>query len=120
MFSAHNRDAHVRQRPWQLTNWRRPRSIAGDVVRFPASMRNYRRLRPLERDTGEYALRNDQAHGFTMVLYSIGAPAQERQLAEAGFALELCLTDDGDAVQVGSQTSAAPYLHYAARSSTPA
>jgi SAM-dependent methyltransferase len=120
LFSAHNRDGHVRQRPWQLTNWRRPRSIAGDVVRFPASMRNYRRLRPLERDTGEYALRNDQAHGFTMVLYSIGAPAQERQLAEAGFALELCLTDDGDAVQVGSQTSAAPYLHYAARSSTPA
>ena len=55
-----------------------------------------------------------------MVLYSIGAPAQQRQLAEAGFTLEVCMTDDGDAVTVGSETSGAPYLHYGARSTASA
>jgi SAM-dependent methyltransferase len=119
VFSSHNRDWGVR-RPWQLHNWRRPRSVAGDVVRFPRRLRNYRRLQPMELDTGEYALRNDQAHDFTMVLYSIGAPAQRRQLAEAGFTLEACMTDDGDTVPVGSETRDAPYLHYAARSTAPA
>jgi SAM-dependent methyltransferase len=119
VFSSHNRDGRVR-RPWHLHNWRRPRSVAGDVIRFPDRLRNYRHLRPLERDTGEYALRNDEAHDFTMLLYSIGAPAQHRQLAESGFTLEVCLTDAGDTVPVGSQTSAAPYLHYAARSTATA
>ena len=119
LFSSHNRDAAVR-RPWHLHDWRRPGAVAGDVLRFPGSLRNHRRLRSLEHDAGDYALRNDEAHSFTMVLYSIGAPAQERQLADAGFSLELCLTDDGETVQVGSQTSAAPYLHYAARSTAPA
>ena len=55
-----------------------------------------------------------------MLLYSIGAPAQRRQLAETGFELEVCLTDEGDTVAVESQTSAAPYLHYAARSTATA
>ena len=54
-----------------------------------------------------------------MLLYSIGAPAQRCQLAETGFELEVCLTDEGDTVPE-SQTSAAPYLHYAARSTAPA
>ena len=62
----------------------------------------------MEMDAGDYALRNDEAHDFTMVLYSIGAPAQQRQLAEAGFTLEVCMTDDGDAVTVGSETSGRP------------
>ncbi len=47
-----------------------------------------------------------------MVLYSIGAPAQQRQLAEAGFTLEVCMTDDGDAVhgRVGDERRALPAL----------
>lgn len=119
LFSSHNRDGRVR-RPWHLHDWRRPRSVAGDVIRFPGRLRNHRRLRPMEMDAGDYALRNDEAHDFTMVLYSIGAPAQQRQLAEAGFTLEVCMTDDGDAVTVGSETSGAPYLHYGARSTASA
>jgi SAM-dependent methyltransferase len=113
-FSSHNRDGNLR-RPWHPHNWRRPRSLAGDVVRFAGRMRNHRRLRPLERDTGDYALRNDEAHGFTMVLYAIGAESQQRQLAGTGFTLEICMTDSGKAVPVGAETSTAPYLHYVAR-----
>jgi SAM-dependent methyltransferase len=118
VFSSHNRDGRV-HRPWHLHDWRRPAAVAGDVLRFPGRLRNHRRLRPLERDAGDYALRNDEAHDFTMLLYSIGAPAQRRHLAEAGFELEVCLTDEGDTVSE-SQTSAAPYLHYAARSTATA
>ncbi len=118
VFSSHNRDGRVR-RPWHLHDWRRPRSVVGDVIRFPGRLRNHRRLRPTELDTGDYAIRNDEAHDFTMVLYAISAPAQQRQLAEAGFALELCMSDDGHTMPVGSETSGAPYLHYAARSTAP-
>lgn len=114
LFSAHNRDAPVR-RPWHPHNWRRPRSLANDVLRFGARFRNYRHLRTLERDAGDYALRNDEAHGFTMVLYTIDAEAQRRQLAEMGFTLECCLTDNGRTLAVGVDKSRDPYLHYAAR-----
>jgi SAM-dependent methyltransferase len=115
LFSSHNRDGRVR-RPWQPQNWRWPRTLVGDVLRFGIHMRNHRRLRPLEREAADYAIRNDEAHGFTMVLYSISAAAQRRQLAETGFTLETCMTDSGHTVRVGEETSTAPYLHYAARS----
>jgi SAM-dependent methyltransferase len=114
LFSSHNRDAPVR-RPWHPNNWRRPRSFANDVLGFGPRIRNYRRLRALERDAGDYALRIDEAHGFTMVLYTIGAEAQRRQLAGLGLSLELCLTDTGQTLAVGAEMSTAPYLHYAAR-----
>ena len=114
LFSSHNRDAPV-SRPWHQNNWRRPRSFANDVLRFVPRMRNYRRLRALARDAGDYALRVDEAHNFTMVFYTIGAEAQLRQLAALGFSLERCLTDSGQTVAVGVEKSTAPYLHYAAR-----
>jgi SAM-dependent methyltransferase len=118
VFSSHNRDAGVR-RPWHPQDWHRPRALASFVMRFATHLRNHRRLRALERDAGDYALRNDEAHGFTMVLYSISAESQRRQLAETGFTLERCLTDDGQALS-GAEKSTAPYLHYAARRSTSA
>jgi SAM-dependent methyltransferase len=113
-FSSHNLD-HPGRLPWQPRNVRRPRSLAGDLVRLPASLRNHRRLGPLERHFDDYALRNDEAHSFSMLLYNITARAQRAQLADAGFALELCLTDAGDAVDVDGTPSRMPYLHYAAR-----
>jgi SAM-dependent methyltransferase len=113
-FSSHNLD-HAGRRPWQLRDVRGPRALAGEVLRLPANLRNHRRLAPLERHRDGYALRNDEAHGFSMLLYNITASAQRAQLAEAGFALERCLTDAGEAVDVDGPPSRMPYLHYAAR-----
>ncbi len=118
LFSSHNRDGRGR-RPWQPRNWRNPRALVGDLLVLREGLRNHSRLRSLERDAGDYALRNDEAHGFSMVLYFIGAAAQRRQLAETGFQLEVCLTDDGQTVQPDAQPSTAPYLHYAARRAEP-
>ena len=82
---------------------------------LPTSLRNHRRLAAAEREYDGYALRNDEAHNFSMLLYNISAPAQRAQLAEAGFTLELCMTDAGDAVDVDGPPNRMPYLHYAAR-----
>ena len=94
---------------------RSPRWLAGDLLRLPASLRNHRRLAPLQRDHEDYALRNDEAHSFSMLLYNIAAPAQRAQLADAGFELQLCLTDAGEVVDVDGPPSRMPYLHYSAR-----
>jgi SAM-dependent methyltransferase len=113
-FSSHNRD-HDGRRPWQPRDVRSPRWLAGDLLRLPASLRNHRRLAPLQRDHEDYALRNDEAHSFSMLLYNITAPAQRAQLADAGFELQLCLTDAGEVVDVDGPPSRMPYLHYSAR-----
>ncbi|QEC49017.1 class I SAM-dependent methyltransferase [Baekduia soli] len=117
LFSSHNRD-HRARRPWEPRDWRNPKALAGDVVRLRDGVRNHRRLHRFERDSDDYTLRNDEAHSFSMILYAIGAAAQQRQLTEAGFTLELCLTDDGEPVDPGGAPDRSPYLHYAARCSS--
>ena len=116
LFSSHNRDGRVRP-PWHLHDWRRAalRRRRRDPV--PAGSATTAVCGGWRWDTGDYALRNDEAHDFTMVLYSIGAPAQQRQLAEAGFTLEVCMNDDGDAVTVGvgDERRALPALRGAQR-----
>jgi SAM-dependent methyltransferase len=112
LFSSHNRDG-AHRRPWPPTT-RSARTFAGEVARMPRSLRNHHSLRHLEREADGYALRNDQAHAFSMVLYVITAPAQRTQLQQAGLTLQVCLTDAGDEVDVGGPPSTEPYLHYAA------
>jgi SAM-dependent methyltransferase len=115
-FSSHNRD-HDGRRPWQPRDLRNPRWLAGDLLRLPASVRNHRRLAPEQREYEGYAVRNDEAHSFSLLLYHITARGQREQLAEAGFTLELCLTEAGDVVDVDGPPNSTPYLHYSARAS---
>jgi SAM-dependent methyltransferase len=115
LFSSHNRDA-PRTRPWPpRATWRNPRALARQLAELPQSLRNHHRLAPLEAEHDTYALRNDEAHGYAMVLYGIGAADQERQLAQAGLTLEACVTDDGRPIVPGAETRTEPFLHYAAR-----
>lgn len=112
LFSSHNRDS-ARRRPWPPTT-RSARAFAGELRRLPRSLRNHRALRHLEREAEGYALRNDEAHEFSMVLYVLTARAQRAQLQAAGLTLEVCLTDGGAEVDVDGPPSREPYLHYAA------
>ena len=114
LFSTHNRDGRVR-RPWQPRDWHWPAGVAEDVRHFPRNLRTHRRLKPLEREEPDYALRNDEAHGFSLIHYNISAALQARQLADAGFTLELCMTDAAHRVDVAGPPSGEPYLHYGAR-----
>lgn len=114
LFSSHNRDA-PRTQPWRPRDWRNPRALARQLVDLPASVRNHRRRSPLEAEHPTYALRNDEAHQYAMVLYNVSAAEQERQLTAAGLVLEACLADDGRAIAVGVTTPTEPFLHYAAR-----
>lgn len=113
LFSSHNKDGRSR-RPWQPRDRYWLAGVVGDIRNFPRSMRNHRRLRSLEHEEADYALRNDEAHDFSMILYNVSAPAQARHLADAGFALAACMTDGGEPVDLEGPPSRAPFLHYAA------
>jgi len=114
LFCTHNRDHRVR-RPWQPPAWRRPSVVAATLAGLPANLSHHRRMRRHETERADYALRNDEAHGFTLIHYYIGADAQRRQLETCGFRLEDCMTDDAIAVDPQGIPSVEPFLHYSAR-----
>lgn len=118
--SSHNLASlpHAR-RPTTLRG-RGLRGFANALLRLPRSVRNARRLSPHQRFERDYAIVNDEAHDFGMLLYYVGRDAQERQLASLGFALELCLDGDGSEVSPGEQAERSPELHYVARRLTSA
>lgn len=115
VMSSHNLSylPHAR-RPTDLRA-RNPLRLAGKLALMPLRVRNARRLRPHERYERDYAIVNDEALDFTLLLYYIGRDAQQRQLAECGFELELCLDRDGAEVPAGEDVPLCPELHYVAR-----
>lgn len=116
LMSSHNR-AHVPFVPPPL-RWVRSRDpvrFARRAARLPRALRNHRRLRALQREEDGYALVNDEAHDYSLLLYYVTRDAQERQLAEVGFSLVECLDGDGEPVPPGEDAARWPELHYAAR-----
>jgi SAM-dependent methyltransferase len=115
IFSSHNRAyAPLIRKPLQLrTN--SLRGLAGSVLYLPRRLRNRRRLLPLQREEADYAILNDTAHDYSMLHYYISRSAQERQLADHGFALLECLDLDGQPVLDDESVSSHPELHYVAR-----
>jgi SAM-dependent methyltransferase len=115
IMSSHNR-AHA---PVLGTHLRvllgSPRRPLQSVRRLPLRLRNRRRLRPLQIATSRYAIRNDEAHDFSLLHYHISRDAQERQLHELGYELLDCLDLDGRTVPRGGQARRCPELHYLAR-----
>ena len=92
-----------------------PRRPLASLRHLPRRLRNRRRLMPLERETPDYALRNDEAHDFELLHYYVTSDAQERQLESAGFELLECLDLSGRTIARGGQARACPELHYVAR-----
>lgn len=115
VISTHNRASIPRIRPAgriELTPdpFRLARRLAGAVL----SIYHRRRLAGFERDEPSYAIRNDEAHRYRLLHYYIGRDEQERQLAEAGFALLECLDEDGRLVRPGEAAELSSELHYLA------
>jgi len=111
-LSTHNRAVAAGPPPGRIAPTRDPLRLAYRTLGAVLSLRNRRRLAPLEREEPSYAIRNDAAHWYRLLHYYIGRDEQERQLAEAGFALIECLDADGRPVPAGEPAAASSELHY--------
>jgi SAM-dependent methyltransferase len=90
VFSSHNRDAPVfGYRPPPFYPSRNPARLAARggawSVSAVVAARNRRRLRNRELETQWYAVRNDDAHEYSLLTYYIRVEDQFAQLREAGF-----------------------------------
>ncbi|GGF51655.1 hypothetical protein GCM10011519_27090 [Marmoricola endophyticus] len=115
-FSAHNRGwSRFHRLPWQG----RPRPGRVMLRKSYEAWRaraNRRRLRPLEVHTDEYAIVNDEAHDYGLLLYYVAPEAQVRQLEAAGFGDVRVYDQWGSPVDAGSTSPESIWLHYVARS----
>ena len=91
--------------------------VARTAPRLVRQMRNHRQVRRFERSSAEYALLNDAAHDFALLMIYMYRGDQERQLAEHGFEVLECLDLDGNRLPEGEQAEHCPELHYVARRS---
>lgn len=93
---------------------RNPIRLANRLLRLPRSLSNRRRLAPLQRFEGDFAIVNDVAHDYALLHYYIGRDAQERQLAAHEFRLIECLDLTGKVVPPGGTAPGCHELHYVA------
>jgi SAM-dependent methyltransferase len=120
LMSSHNLDFTPRLGPTVRLYLGSPRHPLRSARGLMRRLRNRRRMSSLQRVEEGYALRNDEAHDFSLLHYYISRDAQEEQLAEQGFELLECLDLDGNQVPAGSSAPRCSELHYAARVSRPA
>lgn len=116
VMSTHNRASAARI-PEPLAHARAggPVATLRALPRVPGWRRNRRRMRGLEVNEPEYAVLNDEAHGYGLLHYYIGRDDQERQLAGAGLELVECLDGDGRVVAQGERAEGYSELYYVAR-----
>jgi SAM-dependent methyltransferase len=115
LFSSHNLACvPIVKGPlgWWLVN---PLQAAIAVRSLPRSLRNHRRLRPLQRFESDYAIVNDSAVAYSLLHYYISRDGQEAQLKAHGFELLECLDLAGAPVERGGDAPRCHELHYAAR-----
>jgi hypothetical protein len=68
-------------------------------------------MRRHEIHTDEYAVINDNAHGFALLAYYISVPRQLAQLARVGFSSAQAFDMEGNAV---TRDTRFPWIHYLA------
>jgi hypothetical protein len=69
-------------------------------------------MKRYELHTDEYAVINDNAHGYTLLAYYISVPSQLAQLARAGFSSAEAYDMEGARVERDTRF---PWIHYLAR-----
>jgi SAM-dependent methyltransferase len=117
VMSSHNREyASTRSapKPTSLNGSSLPSRVKSALY-MPRRVRNHHKLAPLERDERDYAVLNDESHGFSLLHYYVSALMQAKQLAEHDFALIECLDLDGRSVRPGDRAEDCHELHYVAR-----
>jgi SAM-dependent methyltransferase len=120
VFSSHNRDAPVER--FHLPPLYGSRNPARLAVRAGAwtlaaarAARNRRRHRHDEYETESYAIRNDQAHEYSLLTYYVRVVDQFAQLREAGFvAPPSAYALDGRRLEEG-ETCRDAWVYYAVR-----
>jgi SAM-dependent methyltransferase len=122
IVSAHNRNGPGHgERPGLHLDWSwNPLKLGWRTVKLarslPRSLRNSRRLRALNETHEDWSIRNCGAHDFGIVVVYTTMAEQKRQLAAAGFDVELVLDNvAGRPVADDADTSGAWWFHYIAR-----
>ncbi len=118
-FSSHNRNsaqalADARRGP-QLHFAKNPYRQARAAMAYVQGRRNRPRLAKLQKFEGDYALLNDEAHGWGLLHYYIDRTTQTRQLADTGFDLLETIAPDGSALAPDADDTRFTELHYVAR-----
>lgn len=118
IFSSHNRDSRF----YPAYHWKNlrpsinPRRMIRRSINYITGLINSTRHRSKQLITDDYAILNDQAHGYNMLTYYISGRKQIEQLETAGFTAEGMWGMDGeklgDGVYVGGYS-----IYYLARAS---
>lgn len=112
MFSTHNRDYQNFDRlPWQQKHSFEPgflKNCAHALYYLPKHLS----LKKHARQSEEYAIINDNAHGYSLLTYYISIERQIEQLAQAGF-VDTEAYDFAGTVRESDTTS--PWIYYLTR-----
>jgi len=112
-FSSHNLDMPTAPASLRITRPIRPVRLAKDVARIGLSLPNYVRNTGKQVWTDGYALLIDPAFFCRFLTYYVGADAQRRQLAAAGFTGPIeVFGADGSTVLSDAKSH---FLHYVTR-----
>lgn len=120
-FSSHNRNSSAALaeacRGPQLRFAKNPYRQARAAMSYVQGRRNHPRFAELQRFEAEYALLNDEAHGWQLLHYYIDRATQTKQLAGVGFDLLETIGQSGAVLGPDDDDSGFTELHYIARSS---
>jgi hypothetical protein len=90
--------------------YRQLRAVAG----FVRGRVNHRRFAKYQRFGTDYAIINDEAHGWRLLHYYISRAGQVTQLEQAGFRVVDVFAVDGSVLAPGADDSGFTELHYVA------
>lgn len=112
MFSTHNRDyPHFNKLPWQ-EGVQFKLNFLKKCLYTLAFLPKHFRMRRHEVHTDEYAIVNDNAHGFSLLSYYIGMDQQKAQLTTAGFVEVEAYAIEGRKVESDRNS---PWIYYLAQ-----
>lgn len=119
VFSTHNRDTPIAP-AYHLDNL----ELTLNPLRFARRLANYLlgivhaiKLGPQQVRTEEYAILNDQGHGYNLLTYYISRKRQIEQLRASGFDIDTVWGMKGEQLGDDNADDGGYSLHYVARSS---
>jgi len=112
MFSTHNRDyRHFNKLPWQ-EGVKFNLNVLKNCLYTLAFLPKHLQMRRHEVHTDEYAIVNDNAHGFSLLSYYIGIGQQMTQLETAGFVAGVAYDMEGRKIESDRDS---PWIYFLAQ-----